>query len=75
MDQEQTIHIDSIVETNKLSVINQLNNSHIKNKTSYRTILHTITGHCGLNKLYTISTSRTKMCSNCEKSEGTVELF
>ena len=41
-----------------------------------RTILHMITGLCGLNKhLYNISRSHTKMCPNCKESEETVEHF
>ena len=69
-------HTDSIIGSNELSVISQLNNNYIKNKSSYRTILHMITGHCGLNKhLYTINRSHSKMCPNCEESEETVEHF
>ena len=48
----------------------------MKNKMSYKTILHMIKGHCGLNKhLYTISRSCPKMCPNCKESEETVEHF
>ena len=69
-------HTDSIIGSNELSVISQLNNNYIKNKKSYRTILHMITGHCGLNKhLYNINRSHSKMCPNCEESEETVEHF
>ena len=64
----KNIHTDSIIGSNERSVISQLiNNYHIKNKLSYRAILHIITGHCGLNKhLYTINISKTKMFPNCE---------
>ena len=70
------IHTDSIIGSNELSVISQLNNNSKKNKMSYRTILHMITGLLGLNNhLDTINGSRSKMWPNCEESEETVEHF
>ena len=69
-------HTDSIIGSNEPSVISQLNNNYIKKRNSYRTILHMITGHCGLNKhLHNIKRSDTKMCPNCEETEETVEHF
>merc|ERR1711963_1393060 len=69
-------HTDSIIGSNEPSVISQLNNNYIKKRKSYRTILHMITGHCGLNKhLHNIKRSDTKMCPNCEETEETVEHF
>ena len=62
-------HANSTIGSDEHLVINQLkfNSIYIKNRMSYRIILHMITG---LKKhFHTINRSCTKMCPNCEESE------
>ena len=57
-------------------IINNINTSLINNRQDYRTAVHLITGHCGLNKhLHTIRKSSTSACPMCGDGEETVSHF
>ena len=62
-----------ILGSNSVNIIKTLNNDVIKNKTRYRTAIHLITGHCGLNKrLHIMTLSNTAACPYCNNEEETV---
>ena len=53
-----------------------LNNDLITNKPQYRTAIHLINGHAGLNKhLHTMTLSNTAPCPYCDNEEDTVSYF
>ena len=58
------------------NIIKTLNTTLSKNRQNYRTAVHLITGHCGLNKhLHTIRKSSTSACPMCGDEEKTVSHF
>ena len=61
---------------NPTKIINNLNTSLISNRKDYRTAIHLITGHCGLNKhLNNMNKTDTKECLLCGHQEETVSHF
>ena len=59
-----------------INIIKNLNTSLSNNRQNYRTAVHLITGHCGLNKhLHTIRKSDTSACPKCGDGEETVSHF
>ena len=61
---------------NPTKIINNLNTSLISNRKDYRTAIHLITGHCGLNKhLNNMNKTDTKECLLCWHQEETVSHF
>jgi hypothetical protein len=61
---------------NTEAIIRQINTTLSNNRNNYRTALHLITGHCGLNKyLHRINRSTTNVCPACETEEETVSHF
>ena len=57
-------------------IIKNLNTTLNNNRQDYRTAVHLITGHCGLNKhLHTIRKSSTSACPMCGDGEETVSHF
>ena len=61
---------------NTEAIIRQINSHLSNNRNNYRTALHLITGHCGLNKyLHRINRSTTNLCPACETEEETVSHF
>ena len=58
------------------NIIKNLNTTLSNNRQNYRTAVHLITGHCGLNKhLHTIRKSNTSACPMCGDEEETVSHF
>ena len=58
------------------NIIKNLNTTLSNNRQNYRTAVHLITGHCGLNKhLHTIRKSSTSACPMCGDEEETVSHF
>ena len=58
------------------NIIKNLNTTLSNNRQNYRTAVHLITGHCGLNKhLHTIRKSNTSACPMCGDGEETVLHF
>ena len=69
-------HTTFILGSHSTNIIKTLNNDVIKNKTRYRTAIHLITGHAGLNKhLHTMTLSNTAACPYCDNEEETVSHF
>ena len=65
-----------ILGKNHAKTIHNLNTSLINNRLNYRTAVHLITGHCGLNKhLHNMKKSDTKECPLCGHDEETVSHF
>ena len=61
---------------NTEAIIKQINANLSNSRNNYRTALHLITGHCGLNKhLHRINRSTTNLCPACETEEETVSHF
>jgi hypothetical protein len=61
---------------NTEAIIRQINTNLSNNRKNYRTALHLITGHCGLNKyLHRINRFITNLCPACETDEETVSHF
>ena len=59
-----------------INIIKNLNTTLSNNRQNYRTAVHLITGHCGLNKhLHTIRKSDTSACPKCGDGEETVSHF
>ena len=57
-------------------IIKNLNTTLSNNRQNYRTAVHLITGHCGLNKhLHTIRKSNTSACPMCGDEEESVSHF
>ena len=57
-------------------IIKNLNTTLSNNRQDYRTAVHLITGHCGLNKhLHNIGKSNTSACPMCGDEEETVSHF
>jgi len=57
-------------------IIKNLNTTLSNNRQDYRTAVHLITGHCGLNKhLHNIRKSNTSACHMCGDEEETVSHF
>ena len=53
-----------------------INTTLTNDRNKYRTAVHLISGHCGLNKhLHTIKRSDTNLCPSCEMAEETVAHF
>ena len=58
------------------NIIKNLNTTLSNNRQDYRTAVHLITGHCGLNKhLHNIGKSNTSACPMCGDEEETVSHF
>ena len=69
-------HTKMTLGRNPTKIINNLNTSLISNRKDYRTAIHLITGHCGLNKhLNNMNKTGTKECLLCGHQEETVSHF
>ena len=69
-------HTNFILGNRIESTIKILNNDLINNRLHYRTAIHLITGHTGLNKhLHTMTLVDSSNCPNCGHDEETVAHF
>ena len=69
-------HTKMTLGRNPTKIINNLNTSLVSNRKDYRTAIHLITGHCGLNKhLNNMNKTDTKECLLCGHQEETVSHF
>ena len=69
-------HTKMTLGRNPTKIINNLNTSLISNRKDYRTAIHLITGHCGLNKhLNNMNKTDTTECLLCAHQEETVSHF
>ena len=69
-------HTKMILGDKHTKIIHNLNTSLNTNRLNYRTAVHLITGHCGLNKhLRTMKKSNTSECPQCGHDEETVPHF
>ena len=69
-------HTTFILGSKSENIIKTLNKDVIRNKTRYRTAIHLITGHAGLNKhLHTMTLSNTAACPYCDNEDDAVSHF
>ena len=66
-------HTKNTLGQKHAKIIKNLNTTLSNNRQDYRTAVHLITGHCGLNKhLHNIGKSNTCACPMCGDEEETV---